>query len=740
MKKRYFFWFSAAFLLGIVLASGMQPHVVLCSVAGTFLGAALFYKYGYGKTFLFAAFGVLLGAICFSWHFSGYRSELEEIDGKSVTLSGRVTKAEKQDDGMCLFVRGRIESIGFFCDDIGAYVYTEGETAPAYGDIITVRAAASVPHAAKNFGEVDMRAFYMGRGVSAFLHPKAEDVEVIGHSFSRIRPADAAHALRQWVQKQLAAHTDGKTEGFLRAFLTGDKSLLAAEETTRLSKAGLSHIVAVSGLHLGVVLGGVLAFFGILKMRRRLFSVCFYLLFIWFFVLFTGASVSVLRAAIMLSVFFLADFFRRQNDSLTALAFAAFSLCLVNPGVLFDVSFQLSASSTLGILLFAESFSKRLSFLPRVVCTTCAASLAAFLGFMPLAAYHFGTVSVVGLLANVLVCPMLAPLLFLGFAAVALGNVPLLGAALYFLLDKGVLYVLKVAELAAYLPGTAVSFGKISPFTIFAYLLFLVSVYLRTAKKNLCAAGCLSLAILVSCLTLLGNLFTYHHTAVTFLSAAQSDAAVVTHGKVTVLFDGGGSLYTDTGERTVLPYLRREGIRKIDAAFVTAYHTENVRGVISLLENGYIETLYLPSAEGGEWKAELARVAGKCGTRVRYLGDGDAVRIGDSTVCAMGAFAKSEENHGLAYRLSVPGGSVLFAGDIEDSGARRLLWRGADLSADVLSVGKHTVLPEFLAAVSPKLSVVSGGEMPAAHRTDESAVRVRISPSGEIRTEPYRLR
>ncbi len=754
MKKRYFFWFTTAFLFGIVLASRGLTTAVWLLAAGTFLSALFLGKYGWRKVLLFLVAGGILGFLCFSWHFGVYERTRDAVDGAEVTFSGRVLECVPREADTRLFVRGRIEGADFAFDNFGAYVFTKDGTY-AYGDTLSLTARAEVPSPAENFGETDMRFFYMGRDVSAFFYPDDGAIEKTGHDVSLFRPRDLAMHWREKAQERISAHTQGREEGFLRAFITGDKSLMYREESERLSRAGLSHIVAVSGLHLGVVVGGVLALFGFLQIRRRILSTCFCLVFIWFFVLFTGASVSAMRAAIMLSVFFMADFFRRQSDSLTALAFAAFSLCLANPGTLFDISFQLSASSTLGILLFASALSARPACLPKWFRTVYATSLSAFLGFMPLAAYHFGAVSVIGLLANVLVGPLLSPLLLAGVAAVLLGDIPVLSDVLFFFLEKGVAYILQVAAVFAPLSLSAVPLGSISLRWMLSYVFALSGLWLSLARRRR-ALWSFCIALFLTAAFLLESAVTFHTTEITFLSVGDGDAAVVRRGTYTLLIDGAGSAFSSVGERTVLPYLRREGIRKIDAAFLTYYNTDQADGILYLLENGYIRALYLPYHEGGEWKATLSRAALAAGTPVRYLGDGDTVSLGSLSVSALDTAAKGEENNGLMYRLDAPGGRVLFTGDADAMGEKRLVYRGADLRADILKVSHHgsrtATSPQFMGAVAPAVAVISSAAPPdgetlktlmqegvrLCHTDISGAVRIRLSERGIRKISTFR--
>ncbi|MBE7025697.1 MAG: DNA internalization-related competence protein ComEC/Rec2 [Ruminococcaceae bacterium] len=745
MQYRYFFWFVVAFLCGIVFAATEWLLLTVLSLAVLTVIGLLFRQHR--KRMLMAVLGMVIGFLIFAIQFNGYSRKIATLDGQAVTAAGRV-EAVRDTDEMRLLVRGNITGTDFQYEDVCFYVYPKGEAVFSYGDTLSLQCDAYAPGEPKNFGESDYRLFCVGQNIYASFYPEAADVVRTGHVFSLFRPKDLAHALRSHTQAALSGRLSEEAEGFLRAVLTGDKSLLFAENSESLQRAGLSHIVAVSGLHLQIIIGAVMALFGIMRIRRRLFSVICYLLLTWFFVLFTGASASVLRAALMLSVFFFADFFRREHDSLTALAFSAFALCITNPGILFNIGFQLSFSSTLGILLFADKFAKALAFLPRFLRTGLSVSLAAMLGFTPLAAYHFGTVSLIGILANLLVCPLLGILMLTGFFAVLFAGVPYLSDVLFFCLDKTAGYILWVAHILAKLPGAVASLPRPNAAGLFLYLSLVLSALFLSEKKRRVAACFLCLTLLLFSVQSALLLRFRQAVTVTFLNVGNGDCVLVQTGGRTLLFDSGGSANTDVVKSTVLPYLAREGIRKIDAAFLTHYSTNH--GYLTLMENGYIDTLLLPAYAEKVQKPRLLSAAKASGVSVRHLRDGDTVFAASLSVSVLDATYGDKETSGLVYRLEVAGSKILLTGKLDKNGQRRIVYRGGDVDCDILQVPSHGAeagyLPDFMQAVQPTIGVISAHDgrppdeaVPEAYaaenisifRTDkQGTVRIRIFPDG----------
>jgi competence protein ComEC len=203
----------------------------------------------------------------------------------------------------------------------------------------------------------------------------------------------------------------------LAAMTLGDKSALTKELRETYSVTGASHILALSGLHLGIIY--LLLFRLTLGRRRSWLSQVIIILSIWAFAFLTGLSTSVVRSATMISVYALFSVAGRQRSPVNILCFTAIVMLLVNPGSLFDIGFQLSFSAVLAILLLMplfESFFPEHYFvgrpLQRYIYNMVGLSVAAQIGVAPLIAYHFGRFSTYFLLTNFIVIPAATIILY----------------------------------------------------------------------------------------------------------------------------------------------------------------------------------------------------------------------------------------------------------------------------------------------------------------------------------------
>lgn len=240
--------------------------------------------------------------------------------------------------------------------------------------------------------------------------------------------------------------TDKDEYAVLAAMTLGDKSALTKELRETYSKTGASHILALSGLHLGMI---YLLLFRLTLGRKRFWvSQVIIILCIWAFAFLTGLSTSVVRSATMISIYALFSVGGRQRSPVNILCFTAILMLLVNPDALFDIGFQLSFSAVFAILLLMPLFE---SFFPenyfegrpfqRYIYNMVGLSVAAQIGVAPLIAYHFGRFSVYFLLTNFIVIPAATVILYGALCVVLIPSLAPVLSAVVGILNKALGWV-----------------------------------------------------------------------------------------------------------------------------------------------------------------------------------------------------------------------------------------------------------------------------------------------------------
>ena len=432
--------------------------------------------------------------------------------------------------------------------------------------------------------------------------------------------------------------------GLPQAMLTGNRTGISEAIREKLSSAGASHVVAVSGLHVAMLMGVLFLLLG----RSRVASLLG-LGVLLLFVLMTGASPSVVRAALTLGLLLLAPFFREENDPPTSLALAALLILLANPWAVANLSFQLSFGAVAGLLLASKplqdyflglrpvkgllewnGLKSRLRFLRslllrglrgllRFLCGSVSASMGALLFTTPIAALNFGELPVYGVLTNLAVIPLATLCLVGALIVLVLGLISTtLGGWAGWLLAWPVRAVYGICGLVFRLPGATLYLdGYGVAFLLFGALLLLLLLILREkryGKPLLSLLAALIVAVSLQSLEAASASFTF---AALDVGQGQCVCALTEH--FSAVTDCGGSGGPSVGV-TAAEWLRRKGVNRLDALILTHYDTDHVSGVETLLELIPVSKVYLPEQPfDPENRAAVERAALAAGAELCYV-------------------------------------------------------------------------------------------------------------------------
>jgi competence protein ComEC len=389
--------------------------------------------------------------------FSSVRSQdapnaFSETYGKKMVFEGRIVKdPDVKEKNIQLVVRPQ----GIATESV--LVTTERFSEYQYGDVVRIAGKLEKPPTFEDFDYakyLEMKGVYalvsypeieiLGRGEYLF---ESEDSSRSGSetlqgrmtgserpgilSFAYSKILAAKHALREVLFKQLSP----PESIILGAMVLGDQSRLTQDMKDALNKTGLRHIIAISGQHVVILAGMLLSFLlGIGLWKKQAILLCAILIAL--FIILSGTEASAVRAGIMGSILFAGQYMGRQQDSLRLLVFAATLMLMQNPLLLlYDVGFQLSCLAVFGIIVSFGFFQKVLEKVPKTfgLRDMVAMNFSAQVFTLPILIYNFGYVSVVGILTNILVLPVIPLLIGLGFIFLLAGAVvPLFGVMLSF--------------------------------------------------------------------------------------------------------------------------------------------------------------------------------------------------------------------------------------------------------------------------------------------------------------------
>lgn len=503
--------------------------------------------------------------------------------------------------------------------------------------------------------------------------------------------------------------------GLLPGLVVGDTTALTDEVREDFRVAGLTHLTAVSGANVSIVLGAVLLLVRAVGLGPRSGTILAATALVAFVVV-VRPSASVVRAAAMGSIGLLAFVTGRERQALPALCTAVGVLLVLLPDLAVDVGFALSVSATAALIVAAPPVVTRLvdRGWPRPIAEVAAMSLVAFVATAPLVAAVSGTVSVVSVAANVLVAPVLAPLTVLG-SLVALGAsvVPWVGEVLARGTGPFLWWLITVADRAASLPSAELEVPDGPVGAVVAAVL--VAVAWSVARHRRVRITALVIAVAVAAVWLPVRMLRPGWPGAEWVLVAcdvgQGDALVLATGD-------GRAVVVDTGPEPepVDRCLRRLRIRRIALLVVSHLHADHAGGIRGVLTGRSVEMVVVGPGAAGDDAAGVLDAATGVGVVVREVGAGATLRAGDLDIRVLGPAGRrtggSENDNSLVLAVDTVVGRVLLPGDAEEAALGALVRSGTDVRADVLKVphhGSRTTPARFLTAVRPSVALVSAG-------------------------------
>jgi len=508
------------------------------------------------------------------------------------------------------------------------------------------------------------------------------------------------------------------TAGLLPGLVLGDTSRLSPTLRSDFRTTGMTHLVAVSGANVAIVLGAVLVLARWLQLGPRAGPAAAGLALAGFVVL-ARPSPSVLRAAAMGLVVVLALVTGRARAALPALSAAVLGLLLIEPALSRSIGFALSVAATAGLLVLAPPWRARFARrLPGWLADAVAVPLAAQCACAPLIAAMSAQVSLVAVPANLLAAPAVVPATLFGvLTALAAPWFAPLGRLLAEVAGVPTGFIVTVAQVGARLPGAALPWpagGTGAALLTVASVMGVLVVSSAAGRRLAAAAAASALLVAVAARAVTPGWPPRGWQLVT-CDVGQGDALVLSAGR-------GTAVVVDAGPDPELlgRCLRALGVRRVPLVVLTHLHADHVEGLPALLRTHRVAEVEVGPLE--EPPEEWLRVAGwvrAAGARLTRVADGELRSLGDlrwQVLAPARAFSgtnSNPNNSSIVLRVQLAGFTALLTGDVEPPAQRTLLEAHADLlRADVLKVPHHGSdhqEPRFLDAVSASVALTSVG-------------------------------
>jgi competence protein ComEC len=715
-------------------------------------------------------------------------------DGQVVTLRGRIVGDPESTARKVKFVlavaaidRGdgwqplRSKSL-VYADPPASLVSTAEAPYFRYGDNLLLRGALREP---EPFGGFDYPAYLANQDIHGILWSR--QAELVSRE-GGIRWRGWMFELRGRLAASLEDALPPTHSALAEALLLGVRGRLPPEVVEDFRNTGTSHLLAISGMNVAMLLAPVVAVAGWWLGRRRQLYLLLPLASIWFYALVSGSSVSVVRAAIMASVFLGALAVGRPRSILPALALSAAVMAAIDPGALRQVSLQLSFTAVAGIAL-ALPYQARIReavtrsgldcdstlsgvsglwwqrwsrFLAGWVLVALVVSAAATLATLPLVAFNFHQIPLFGIFATMLALPML-PFMLLGSLLAAVGGLiaPSLGQLFGWLAWPPLSYLLGLVSLT---PGTTVSGAWAGPPLVWAWYILMWGVlilpgavgYLKGLSSRLAVQSLATPQPSSVTLTFLGLFLILTVAAILlwvqvfsgpdgklhvyFFDVGQGDSAlIVTPEGRQVLVDGGPE--AESATRALAGPLSPWD-RSLDMVVLTHLETDHGLGLLKVLERYRVAAVAVGVAAPGkplypQWKATVERrqlrvIPMAAGYRI-MLEPEVALEVLNPPPKPFRGSPSDDNNNGVVLRLVYGDVRFLLAADIEALAEENMLRHIPALESEVLKVAHHgsktSTTPGFLQRVSPSYAVISAGaENRYGHPHPQVMARLREQP------------
>ena len=710
---RKLMYFTIGFALASLAGSIIYGQWVLLAGAVMFLLTGLlliFRKIDIVKKLILVAFGIAVGFTWFFLYDTFFVLVPRVADGQTISVTIEASDYSYQTD-----TGSAVEGNVILNDKnyrVKAYFHIDEDVKPGDRLIGTFRLRLTAAGGKEN------PTSHQSEGIFLLAYPIGKTIlEPCQEIPWRYYPAVWRHQLLERIDTIFT----GRVAAFASALVLADRSKITYEMNTAFKISGISHIVAVSGMHVSILFGLLY----ILMARRRFLSFLVGVPALFLFAAIVGFTPSITRACIMQGLMLLAMVLDREYDPPTSLAFTALVMLVANPLTILSVSFQLSMGCMFGIFLFSEKIrlwivskmenknkkSKFRSKLINGVAVSVSVSLSATIITTPLVAYHFGCVSLVSVLTNLLVMWVIS-FIFYGILLCLLFSLISIPLAVFVSLPVSVpiYFVLYTSKYIAKLPFAAVYTSSIYTvvWLLGAYILLAIFLFQRK-KRPMLFAGCILFTLLLSqtlaWLEPLGDDF-----RVTMLDVGQGQCILLQSDGKTFLVDCGGDddeISADIAAEALLS----QGISRLDGLIVTHPDRDHAGGVSYFLTRIQTDRLILPYVED----EELDSLAKATDGAVDYVSQDVVYTFGDTKMTIFAPFnyySGNESSICILFQREDCG--ILITGDRGELGESVLLNEHSIPDVDVLVVGHHgsagSTTDALLKATTPEVAFISVGE------------------------------
>ncbi len=643
-----------------------------------------------------------------------------------------------------------------------------------YGDIIKINGKIKIPYLLNNPNEFDYKMYLNSKNIVGYINTYTI-VNTNKNSANVV--IKFIYEFKNILEKRIKDILPDKEANLFKSMIYGDLVNLDKELQDKLSEIGLSHIIAVSGSNISFLLIVISNFFSS-KNNKRVFIL--QIIFIIFFCFFSSFSISIIRASIMSIVSIISKMFNIKIKKFTSIAISIIILLIYNPFCIFNISFLFSYLAVIGIMIYQlEIYSfldvvlkkalkykyieksktkKYIYAVLKSVNTILSVYIAVQILVLPLQIYYFSKISLVSILSNVIIYPLLNAICFIGFYILFLSFIPFVSIILlnceYILLNL----VIQIADLIS---NISLNIVLPKPSLLILLIYYLVLVLFRLRKKAVLivvkskvnklrkAVDLLFICYIIYVFVFYINIL-YFESYIYFFNVEQGNMAFIRYKRKNILIDY-GSTTKNLASNILSNFCKEKGIKKIDLCILTHMHEDHVSGVFNDIKEIRIDRiLYSYPKEDIDYFRELKELANNQKISMLETDIFDSYQFDDLEIIVLSPsnnekiMSKDIQNaNSQVILISIDDFNLLFMGDATIETEKSIIEKIKNIKDNdlkskiesklqklqIIQIGHHgsktSTSKEFLSYINVKYAIISSKKEKFGHPHEETLEKLK---------------
>lgn len=643
------------------------------------------------------------------------------------------------------------------------YIYTKKDIELNYGDKIAFSGTYTRPEKQRNYKGFDYSQYIKQLKVYGTI--RCEKIQFIKNN-----QGNGIFKISNQILERIVSRTkkvlNEETASILLGLILGNKTDIDEQTQDDFRNASMSHILAISGMHVAYILLGINFIFKKLFGKKNTEIISIFILIFYMFI--TSFSSSIVRAGIMGIILIFSKLIYRKNDIYNTISISLFLILIYNPFLIQNLGLQLSYGGVIGIVIFNRHILNILKNInvknkiykykirPKIdryldkIKEIISVSISVQLFILPLITLYLNTFCPYFLISNLILSFVIGPVVIWCFIFIILILVNISIAKIFSPLIQIGITILKLISNIGKLPFSKIYVATPTIFLISIYYLFLFVLFLcyniysiknpsktQIRVKNLIALMKINLRkngkkvrfiIIIIILSFSVIYCIPKNLKIYFIDVGQGDSSlIITPQRKNILIDGGGSSNSDfdVGKSTLIPYILDRGFTKIDIVIISHFDQDHVGAILTLLQELRVGRVYISKqAENSENYEKFLKIISEKNIKVYEVMAGNKIHIEKNLYLDILwptenlISTNALNNNAMVFNLHYKKFSMLFTGDIEETSEKEILKlysKNKDLlKANILKVAHHgsktSSTSEFINVVNPKIAVIGVGK------------------------------